>query len=455
MRNRYGFLTGIRAVKWGFVLLFLCLSAEGEEQTVVSASKEVVSEGMLPVPQYGGDWMQREYLTGDWGGLRQNVGDDGVLLRGHLYQVYQRILSGGREDHAGEYGLNLDLYAEFDLMRMGLIPGGVISLRTQSRTGKTVNEQSGLLLPVNTASLFPVTSPSDKEVPIALTELNYMQFLSEQFGILVGKITTMEGSNEFAGGEGVSQFMNLQMTTAGILAQFVPYSTLTLGGIWIPSENVLISSMLMNQKDASMSSGFSDIDEGTIWMSSVSYSYQAGNLPGGITAGAAYAFNSDFTEVGSIGTQKANDTWGVFSSLWQYIYLEEKAHAVDPTNGRQDLQGLGFFLTGGVGDKTVSLAPINIALGLSGLGTLPLRPNDQWGVGYFYNDVQDDVGEWNSEILPSFPDPIGGSAQGFEAYYNIALTGSMDFGMDFQWVDSATKAMDDAVILAGRLTVRF
>jgi carbohydrate-selective porin OprB len=73
-----------------------------------------------------------------------------------------------------------------------------------------VNGDTGLLLPVNTYGAFPLTDPPNENVPIAITELNYTQFLSEHFGLLVGKITTMKNANEFAGGEGRTQFMNFQ-----------------------------------------------------------------------------------------------------------------------------------------------------------------------------------------------------------------------------------------------------
>ena len=39
----------------------------------------------------------------------------------------------------------------------------------------------------------------------AITELNWTQFLSENFDLLAGKITTTKTANEFTGGEGRSQ----------------------------------------------------------------------------------------------------------------------------------------------------------------------------------------------------------------------------------------------------------
>jgi porin len=195
---------------------------------------------------------------------------------------------------------NLDYYLTLDLMRMGLIPGALISVRGQSRFGDTVNGETGLLLPVSTYSYFPFTTSVDENVPIALTELNYLQFVTDELGFLGGKITTMANRNEFAGGEGRTQFMNMQFLWSAAFGQVAPYSTLAIGAIWAPIPQASISTFFMNTADASTSSGFDDIGEGTSWWTSADFQYQLGSLPGGVSAGAIYAFDGDFSQIGGI-----------------------------------------------------------------------------------------------------------------------------------------------------------
>jgi hypothetical protein len=48
-------------------------------------------------------------------------------------------------------------------------------------------------------------------VDFVVTELNWTQLLSEHFGVLAGKNTTIVTANEFMGGEGRTQFLNRQM----------------------------------------------------------------------------------------------------------------------------------------------------------------------------------------------------------------------------------------------------
>ena len=103
---------------------------------------------------------------------------------------------------------------------------------------------------MNSFQYFPLTSTLDEDVPLTITELNYLQYLSEQLGVFVGKITTMDNANEFAGGAGRSQFMNFQFLWSSVFAQVTPYSTLAVGGLWMPWPNVIVTTLLMNTEDS-------------------------------------------------------------------------------------------------------------------------------------------------------------------------------------------------------------
>ena len=73
----------------------------------------------------------------------------------------------------------------------------------------------------------------------------------------------------------------------------------------------------------------------------------------------------------------------------QYLYVENNSGAVDPGNGRQDLEGLGLFSQVGIVDEDTNPITWSFSIGLSGRGTIPGRDADTWGVGYFYNDLHD------------------------------------------------------------------
>lgn len=410
----------------------------------------LADEGLLPVPDYSGDLWTRSRLTGDWGGVRQDWADHGVTLEIDWCQVYQDVVDGGVRE-GSENSSNLDYRMNLDLMRMGLVPGALVTVRAQSRFGDTVNGASGLLLPVNMYSYFPL---GEEDIDFAITELNWTQFLSERLGLLAGKVTTISTANEFMGGDGRSQFMNFQLSFSAVVAQLAPYSTLAFGALWMPSPNWTVTTLLMNLTDASTTSGFNDIGDGATWATTVDYLGSLNELPGGGTFGFYYGFDADFVRIGGlninpgtgISMESKSSTWALTWNGWQYLYAETGAGAVDPRNGRQDLQGLGLFAQVGISDEDTNPVSWSVSGGLSGRGSIPGRDFDTWGVGYFYNDLQD-----LGRRFLVFED----SVSGLEAYYDIALIGSASLTLDAQWIRNAFPRLDDATILGARLNVSF
>ena len=411
------------------------------------------SEGLLPIQDYSGDLWTRSHLTGDWGGVRQDWANNGVTMELDWYQVYQDIIDGGISE-GSESSTNLDYRLNLDLMRMGIVPGAMVTIRAQSRFGDTVNGASGLLLPVNMYSTFPLSSDSDGEVDFAITEFNWTQFLSENFGLIVGKVTTTATANEFMGGQGQRQFMNFQLSFPAPTAQLAPYSTLAVGALWMPSPNWTVSTIFMNLDDASTTSGFDDIGDGTTWATNADYLASLNDLPGGGSFGFFYGFDAEFAQIGGlninpgtgVSTDSKSDAWALSWNGWQYLVAEEGSGAVDPRNGRQDLQGLGMFATLGLGDKDTNPVSWSIAGGLSGRGSIPGRDADTWGAGYFYNDLQD----LDRRILV-----FENSISGLELYYDIALMGSTSLTFDAQWTKSAFPSVDNATIFGARMNMRF
>jgi hypothetical protein len=224
----------------------------------------------------------------------------------------------------------------------------------------------------------------------------------------------------------------------------------------MPSPDVSLTGMLLNTTEASTTSGLGDIGDGTTLTLGADLNYRLGDMPGGMTLAGLWAFDNDFDEIGglnispdgAVSVDSKRNAWGLSLSGWQYFYTEDEAPAaIDRGDGRQDLEGLGAFAILGLGDRDTNPVSWSAAVGVSGRGTIPGRGNDTWGVGYFYNSVQ----EPDTVLL----DGLESSTQGFEAYYNIALAGSASLTLDFQWTKSAIDEIDDAVILGLRLHISF
>lgn len=412
--------------------------------------------GLLPLPDYSGDLGSRSRLTGDWGGTRTDLANKGVQLDVDFTQYVQGVTSGGR-DTGARYGGSLDYLLNVDLMQMGVLPGALLTLRAESRYGEAANDISGAVLPVNTEGLFPLAENLDEEIPVTITTLRYVQFLSEQFGLMVGKFDTLESTNEFAGGRGVYQFMNGNFVFPPAGALSVPYSTLGAGAIVMPVKNLTINSIVMNTNDSSTTSGFDDIGEGWTWLTSVQYQYMIGSLPGGQSVAATYAADNEFKEVAGglvfqpgegLAPAKTDETWFVSWDLWQYLWINQPAQKpIDIANGTQDLQGLGAFVRVGFGDEDSNPIDYTIAAGLGARGVIPVRDHDTMGIGYAYSRIRE------SRLTSVLS--LESHSQAFEAYYNIEVTPATHLSLDVQVVDSIASTSDTAVLVGARLNFRF
>jgi porin len=85
--------------------------------------------------------------------------------------------------------------------------------------------------------------------------------------------------------------------------------------------------------------------------------------------------------------------------------------------------------------------------GIGGRGLIPSRDNDSFGIGYYYNSMQT---LRLSNILG-----IRDSSQGFEFFYNLAVTPAARLTFDVQVAQSASARVETATILGARGTLDF
>lgn len=421
----------------------------------VPSGEAPAPSGLLPIPDYLSGIQDRKYLLGDWGGTRTDLARHGLTLDLSFTQVVQGVVDGGR-DRRWAYGGKVDAILTFDLQRMGVLPGALVTARTESRYGESVNHDAGTLLPVNDVMYFPLTDEEDDGIPITVTELRYVQFLSPQFGLFVGKFTTLGGdSNEFAAGRGDTQFLSHPFLSASVTALVNPYSTLGAGVIINPIEQIAITSSLYSAADSSTTTGFGTLGDGWVSSSSIRGQYRLGTLPGGMMVTAQYAFDNDFVNFrgqfippDNGRLPRTQDSWNVFWNAWQYLYVEEPSdRLVNVTDGRTDLQGVGLFARAATADRDTNPVKWVISGGVAGKGVFPSRDNDTFGIGYAYSDIQD-APFVTGRLLES-------SSARFEAYYTIAVTPAAEITFDAQWADSILAGTDPAWLLGVRVRLSF
>ena len=367
-------------------------------------------------PDYSGDLLTRSTLTGDWGGVRNDLAKKGVTFDLNLTQVMQGVADGGKNQQA-EYGGRGDLTLSVDTGKLGLWPGGFLTVELEGNFGHGANLRTGALSPINDNQLFPTAGGDQLNLPA----LNFAQFVSHYAGVVVGKLDTTSGDmNEFAHGKGDSQFMNLAFNINPTLLLTVPYSTLGAGVIILPTRDpkaAIVTLTALSADGNAHSTGFDNLDT-----NKMSYNLEARmrtdflGMTGHQLLGGIYSNKNrrgmdprlSLTAESRLNNEKS-DSWAAYYNFDQYLY--------EPVKGSG--KGVGLFGRFAVTDGDPNFLHYFYSLGLGGKGMAASRPHDSFGFGAYYIDIKS----------PSLTGPRGVFSRdylrdefGFEAYYSIALT---------------------------------
>ena len=122
------------------------------------------------------------------------------------------------------------------------------------------------------------------------------------------------------------------------------------------------------------------------------------------------------------------DTWAVYYNAYQFLQGDAEG-------------GWGVFTRLGLSDGNPNFVKWNFAGGVGGIGLLPGRKKDGWGLGVFYLDMSDE------DLLRGLGvrNEVGG-----EFYYSIAVSPAFHVTLDAQVIDSALPRVDTTWVLGLR-----
>jgi len=399
----------------------------------ISLQWQVHAQDAPPAKPYSGDFWTRSTMTGDWSGIRNQLADKGVTLDLNITQIGQGVVNGGKSG-AWQYGGRGDIVMNVDSGKLGLWPGGFLSLEAEGNWASSVNGNTGALMPVNTSQIFP--RPGDN---FDLVSLNFSQFLSPYFGLTIGKYATVTATsgdmNEFAHGKGDTQFMNLAFNFNPLLAFTVPYSTLGTGVIVLPTKDpkeVIVTFFVLQANGQPNTSGFGDLNGNDIVVAGEGrVKTDFFDLTGHQLFGTTFS-NKKFTSIdqrlGSIVETRAlkqeKGSWNIYYNFDQYLYEPKKG--VD--------RGVGVFGRLGVADGNPDFMKFFGSFGVGGKGVFESRPLDQFGLGYYFINIANPTIQGPFQTKSFLRDEYG-----FEAYYNFAITPWLKLTPDIQIVRGAQK----------------
>jgi porin len=433
---------------------------------------------------WGGDILSRPRLTGDWDGLRDELGKKGIVLDVDLLMTPQVVLSGGRTT-GGDFWGNADYTLNVDTQKLGLWPGGFFKISADTGFGSNAFRDSGAIVPVNTAALLPGIN----ERTTALTNATFMQFLSTKFGLAAGKINTLDlGGTEFYG-DYRTQFLNAAFNFPMTLEQ-VPLSAFGGGVIALPRDDIILSAMALDPSGTPTSNNLGRaFSDGVMVVGNGQLTIKPFGLVGHQSLGFSWSDKQLFsltqdpsniarlllgerfprlanpgpvlTEILSrffpgllVSAQPANRT----SSSWSINYAFDQYFWQPDGNPKH---GIGLFFAFGASDGNPNPLQYVFVTGIGGKGVVPGRPDDSFGLGLART-------EFSGAFVPLLRQQLNLGLRhedSIEMYYNASITQWLNATADLQIINPALKRalnsfaqlarIDTAVVAGARLRVRF
>lgn len=395
-----------------------------------------------PTPNYSGELMTRSTLTGDWGGTRNDLAAKGLTIDMYATQVGQGVIAGGLNNgwrYMGRGNITLTL----DTGKAGLWPGGFFIVEGEGKWADVINApRTGAILPVNNNALFPEAVDRSFVIPA----VTYIQFLSPQFGVMLGKLDTASGDdNAFAHGKGDHGFMNTAFSFNPVTAVTVPSSTLGIGMLLMPTDDIKASVAVVDAEGRADTSGFDTAFKGgTTFTGEVRLTTQFFGMKGHQLVGGTYS-DRLYVDLDNslrnfiipfLPVQEASGSWSAYYNFDQYIYQPDPKTDV----------GLGIFGRFGISDGDANPIHYFASIGAVAKGLIAGRKDDSLGIGY-YRVCRSDS--------PALDTLSFGDSQGIEVFYECAVTPWMFVTPSIQVIDPSQSNVDTVYVAGLRLTVKF
>ena len=414
---------------------------------------------------YGGDFWTRPRLTGDWFGLRDELGKKGVSLDVDVLMTPQGVATGGRNTGAEFWG-DAEYTLGVDTGKLGLWPGGFLNVRGVTTYGNSIQKDSGAVVPVNTVLI--LTETPDQPTS-ALMNLSFMQFLSKKFGLVAGKLYTLADGDANAFAQDFhTTFVNTSFNFNTTL-DLVPFSAYGGGIVVLPWEGATFTVSVIDPSGRPTNNDISEAFNdgvllngqgrvtvkpfglvghqllGFIWSNKerISLEQDPSNLarmllqdrfprladPGRLLERILERFFPQLlVPVKPINT--TSDTWSIYYNFDQFLW----SPAGNPN------RGIGAFFRFGASDGVANPLKYMFSAGISGQGIVPGRPNDTFGFGWARTEISGNFVPFLRQRLNLGLD----KEDVYELYYNAAVTKWLGATADLQIIDPALKKTLDS-----------
>ncbi|WP_419175299.1 carbohydrate porin [Desulfosediminicola sp.] len=400
----------------------------------------------FPVIALGGPYSFEGNLTGDWGGVRNDLHDAGLDV-GLSYTAEPAALLGGGIDTDSTYLHNINAEVKVDLDKVVGIPGTTFLMKVSSREGDNLGEEY----------IAPAASPDGRYIygeyfnkpqeafggqTTKLTNFQFTTRITDEWSVDIGRLVM---NDLFLRSDLYCNFMNNGIcgSPKGV---FTPYA---LNAYPDATAGIHTRYRVSDMVDAK----FGIFDGGWTKQNSNGLDWELG-LNGAAFTGEVHLF-FDRAEQG--GTQNvikvgANYHTGDFTnfktggesdgnlSLWLLLdwMLTREPH--DPA------QGLAFFGSLVVNtDEEIAALPVSSTLGFLYEGLFPGRDRDKLGLIFIHSDHS----KYNTYTHDFVSDLQRGNELVVELTYNFVLRYGVQLMPTFQYIinPNGSEDISDATVL--------
>lgn len=381
-----------------------------------------------------------DHITGDWGGLRIKLLNDGVDLDFNYTSESATNLQGGAS-RMGRYTDQLTFGTTLDLQKLVGVNNAIIQFTITDRNGNNLSTDAGL------DSLQQVQEVFGRGQTWRLTQMWYDQnYFNDALDLKIGRLTEGEDFASFS-----CEFVNLTFCGAppGNLvgnywynwpvSQWAARVKTNIAGFGYAQVGVYQVNPSYLNANGEINFGSPSGTTGALIPVEVGWMPTFGKqqLQGSYKFGGWYntsrepdpAFNTDggFISVDGGMPLQHNGAWGAYINFLQQL---TKPSAADPN------QGLSAFLNFTYADPQTSFLDGQLAMGVFYTGPFNSRPMDQVGLAIGGTHVTSRVANSEDAQNAAGLGPVGVQHTEYaaELYYNARLYNGVYLQPDFQYV---------------------
>ena len=433
----------VASIKRSFSIMFVLLaflythSAIGQSESLDNSIQASINKSdTLKENTSNKNFFKQKYLTGNWWGARSFLENRGLTFNFKYSSIYQGLLSGtGKKEF--EYGGKVNALIQLETGKMKLWKGGKFNFHVEYRHGEAPAYLGGVIFTNNTAIFLPSNSPEQ----IVASSIYYTQKIGDGISISLGKFNPVDlyETDQFYGGWGVDRFMNIALLAPP--SGLVPVVFMG-ASVSINLKPITVTAIVFDPNDRTNDYFPDDLfkDGVTFAANATGVTKIAGRKTTyGITGFITTAEGLDYSTIGG-GVVNTTNKSGAFD-----VNVQFKHNLIESTENPNEAWGITF--KAGIADGNPNYVRANIIAGIGGSPLFFGRPQDSFGLGYFYYNL--------SEVLEEYISPFaaGTDESGFELFYNYAVTPWFYIGADMQYIDPFRELFKNAFI--GGLRAQF